>query len=412
MHKISELAGLFGLARSTLLYYDRIGILQPSARSRAGYRLYSDSDRKRLEQIRYYRQAGLELDEIRQLLSGKTINNKILQERLDSINREIQALQAHRRLLSGMLKTVEGGPGNLTRDFWLALQKSCGMDDAALKQWHIEFEMRDAAIHHNFLLSLGISEKEAILIRKLTHTMEDNTMNYYYELFEGLDMLGPSGPEHTRRALSLIPDLPQNPAVLDIGCGNGAQSRILAEELGRITAIDNHAPFLEQIKDPRIETRCASMNKLPFKPESFDLIWSEAAIYIIGFEEGLKQWRRYLKPGGYLAVSEVTWLVIDPPQEANNFWQREYPAITSPEANLETAIKSGYRIIDHFNLPAQTWRDYYDPIEQRLNDLEKKYAGIEEAQTVYAEVRHEIEIFNRFGDTYGYTFFILQKPSS
>lgn len=168
MYKISQLAEEFGLSRSTLLYYDRIGLLSPSARTQSDYRLYSPSDRKRLSAICSLRQAGLGVKDIRTILASVPDDTSIvIQRRLSEVGDEIRALQIKQRLLAGMLKARgEGGPeSTVNKEMFVAMLRAAGMDDAAMKRLHAEFERRAPEAHHAFLLSLGIPEKEALLIR-------------------------------------------------------------------------------------------------------------------------------------------------------------------------------------------------------------------------------------------------------
>ena len=169
MYRISELAREFGLSRSTLLYYDRIGLLTPSGRSEANYRSYSPSDRDRLETICSLRKAGMDMEVIRSILAAAGDDTTaVLQRRLADIGKEIHGLLTKQRLLAGMLKLQgEGGPtSTVDKDMFVSLLRAAGMDDNAMKQLHAEFERREPAAHHTFLLSLGVSEKEVLLIRK------------------------------------------------------------------------------------------------------------------------------------------------------------------------------------------------------------------------------------------------------
>jgi DNA-binding transcriptional MerR regulator len=168
MFRISELARQFGLSRSTLLYYDRIGLLTPSGRSDAGYRLYSRADRERLEAVCSFRQAGLGIGDIRSIMAAvgdDTIS--VIQQRLFAVGKEIEALQAKQRLLAGMLRLQgQGGPANaVDKEMFVALLRAAGLDDDAMRRLHTEFERKAPAAHHNFLLMLGIPEEETQLIR-------------------------------------------------------------------------------------------------------------------------------------------------------------------------------------------------------------------------------------------------------
>lgn len=167
-YKISQLARRCGLSRSTLLYYDRIGLLTPVARSAAGYRLYDEKDRQRLEAIRTYRQAGLTMEEIGRILDcEESPDAGILGNRLEAIAQQIRSLQAQQRVLSAMLKAVTGDfqPHDVDKKMWTSMLAAAGMDEAAMGRWHMAFETEAPKAHHAFLLSLGITEKEAHEIR-------------------------------------------------------------------------------------------------------------------------------------------------------------------------------------------------------------------------------------------------------
>ena len=169
MYLITELARHFGLSRSTLLYYNKIGLLKPSARSRAGYRLYSPADRDRLGTICSFRQAGLTIEDIQRLLSmEEDANRLVLQRRMRELGDEIRVLQTQQHLLARMLQvqSLDELPVTIDKRFWIEMLRAAGMDDAAMKKWHSEFERRAPEAHHRFLLTLGISEDEALFIRK------------------------------------------------------------------------------------------------------------------------------------------------------------------------------------------------------------------------------------------------------
>ena len=420
-YRITELGRRFGLSRSTLLYYDHIGLLQPSGRTQSDYRQYTQEDLARLERICFFRDAGLSLTEITRLLESANDDSSILERRLREIGREVAALKAQQRLLAGLLKTVATGveTSGLNQELWLGLQRACGMDEAALKRWHIEFERRAPNAHHDFLVGLGLSEKEATQVRMLTKNVEDNTMQmkYFFEVFEDLPRQGPGCQEATLRALSLLKDLPKKPKVLDIGCGCGMQTLILAQQLKtKILAIDNHRPMLDRldhsagINNLPIETRELSMMDMPFEQESFDLLWSEGSIFIIGLARGLKEFRTFIKPNGYLAFTEMCWFVPDPPEEIKAYMDSVYPDIKSVNEVRQMALASGYKVIESFNLPASAWwDDYYTPMLEHLKELRVKNAGVAEADEIYASCELEVEMFRRHSDSYGYTFFVLQK---
>lgn len=244
-------------------------------------------------------------------------------------------------------------------------------------------------------------------------------MDIFFEIHKDLPREGPGESEATRRALDLLrPHLPTQPLILDIGCGPGLQTLDLARYTkGKIVAIDTHTPFLNELEkraraaslSGRITTANESMFALPFPPASFDLLWSEGAIYILGFAEGLRAWKPLLKPGGCLGVTEISWLKANPPEKVAAYWEREYPGMRSLDENLERIHQAGYRLIEHFTLPASAWwENYYTPIEARLPALDEKYRGDAEAEALLAATREEIEFYREFSEWYGYVFYLMQ----
>jgi len=168
-YSISQLARLAGLSRSTLLYYDRLGVLVPRGRTATGYRRYAERDRRRLERICRYRDAGLTLKEIRAVLaSGGRPGARLLEQRMVETADRIRGLRHQQRLLAGMLHGIAGGglPSAVDKRVWVEMLRAAGMDDRAMHQWHREFERRAPEAHHEFLLSLGIPAGEAAGIRR------------------------------------------------------------------------------------------------------------------------------------------------------------------------------------------------------------------------------------------------------
>jgi Methylase of polypeptide chain release factors len=128
----------------------------------------------------------------------------------------------------------------------------------------------------------------------------------------------------TLKALGFIENLDEKSMIADLGSGTGAQTMVLAENTtGTITAIDLFPKFIDILNSNanrnsmqnRVNGIVGSMDNLPFQHEELDLIWSEGAIYNIGFKKGIDYWRQFLKKGGYLAVSEACWLTQDRPGE-------------------------------------------------------------------------------------------------
>ncbi|MFZ5444614.1 MAG: MerR family transcriptional regulator [Myxococcota bacterium] len=169
MHSVGRLARKHGLSRTTLLYYDRLRLLRPSARSPAGYRLYTDDDERRLEAICRYRKVGLTLEQIRTLLAGDASGTaRVLEARLDQLNAEIEALREQQRVIVRLLERPRAlrGTRSLDKARWVAILRGAGLDDAAMRRWHAEFERQAPQAHQDFLESLGLAKEEARRIRR------------------------------------------------------------------------------------------------------------------------------------------------------------------------------------------------------------------------------------------------------
>jgi ubiquinone/menaquinone biosynthesis C-methylase UbiE len=247
-------------------------------------------------------------------------------------------------------------------------------------------------------------------------------MDIFFELHQDLPREGPGDNPSTRKALALLVGLPPRPLILDIGCGPGMQTVELARcTNGKIIAIDTHQPFLEKLKQraqaeglsDKITTINMSMFALDFEAKSFDAIWSEGAIYIMGFEQGLRACQSLLKPGGYVTVSEICWLRPQPPSEVQTFWAANYPGMRTVEENLEIVRAAGYREVGHFVLPPSAWWEgYYTPQEARIAMLRTKYRDDVEAIQLLDESQLEIDLYWKYSDWYGYVFYIMQKAKA
>ncbi len=169
MYTVGRLASRFGLSRSTLLYYNAIGLLAPSARSAANYRLYSEADARTLERIKVYREAGLPLEVIGALLQEKDdAATPVLERHLQALSRDIARLREQQRRLGALLGDVQALRGSraLGKGQWVALLASSGMSDADMDAWHVAFEGNFPEAHQDFLESLGIAPQEIAVIRR------------------------------------------------------------------------------------------------------------------------------------------------------------------------------------------------------------------------------------------------------
>jgi DNA-binding transcriptional MerR regulator len=169
MLTIGHVAKKYALSRSTLLYYDSIGLLSPSGRSESNYRLYSEGDLLKMDRIKLFRSAGLSLKSIAALLDKQGSELDIaLEQRLFAINIEIQELRNQQKVILKVLKVknFEANTRVMTKEIWVSLLRAAGLDDAGMKNWHIEFEKTSPEGHQDFLESIGIEEDEVAEIRE------------------------------------------------------------------------------------------------------------------------------------------------------------------------------------------------------------------------------------------------------
>lgn len=246
--------------------------------------------------------------------------------------------------------------------------------------------------------------------------------SYFYEIYEAIPRQGPGDRDATLRAVRLLPGLSSGHRVLDIGCGAGAQTLDLARcTQARIVAVDNHEPFISRLTEhaarrgleDRIAATVGDMNDLPFPDGSFDAIWCEGAIFVVGFAKGLATWRRFLTPGGHLAVSELCWLRADHPAEVEAFFGDEGADIAELDVRRKTIVDSGYRLVGDFVLPAVGWWDnYYVPLQAELERFRVRHAGDPEALDVAARSQREIDLYRTYPAHFGYGFFVMQRDST
>ncbi len=250
-------------------------------------------------------------------------------------------------------------------------------------------------------------------------SIHDFDFNLICEYFSGLERQGPGSPEATIKALSFIGKLTGESQIADLGCGTGGQTMVLAQNTpGYITGIDLFPVFIDMFNlnavklniGGRVKGIAGSMDNLPFQDEELDLIWSEGAIYNIGYERGLNYWKKFLKPGGFIAVTEVSWFTEERPEEITRFWTDAYPEVDTVNNKIAIMQKAGYIPVAHFTLPENCWTEnFYIPQAEIQDGFLRKHKGNQAAIDFITCERHEAQLYMKYKDYYGYVFYIGKK---
>ena len=234
---------------------------------------------------------------------------------------------------------------------------------------------------------------------------------------------GPGGDSDTTRAIELANLTPSaSIKIADIGCGTGASALVLAQSLNsRVTAVDYLPDFLEELRrrakarslSDRIVALECSMDDLPFAEEEYDVIWAEGSIYNMGFESGAGYWKQFLKPGGLLVVSEITWLTRSRPAVIQQYWDAQYPEIGCASDKFGILERSGYSPAAYFTLPESSWlENYYRPLQNSFTDFLNRHENTDEAKAVVDAEQNEIALYKRYKCYYGYGVYIARKLRS
>lgn len=249
--------------------------------------------------------------------------------------------------------------------------------------------------------------------------INDFDFNLICEYFSSTKRQGPGSNEATLKALSMIKALPPNPMVADLGCGTGSSALILAKTLGsNVTALDLFPQFIDILHERAIEDGVeniingivGSMESLPFEKQSLDLLWCEGAIYNIGFERGMKEWSKFIKTGGYIAVTEPTWLTDYRPEEITTFWNEAYQEVETMPTKIQKMMDAGFAPVGSFVLPDECWTtNYYIPQHNAQEIFLQKHSNNEFAKELVKNQRHEAELYAKYKHYYGYVFYIGQK---
>jgi SAM-dependent methyltransferase len=243
----------------------------------------------------------------------------------------------------------------------------------------------------------------------------------FFAVYENLPRQGPGNRASALRALELCRDLPPFPAILDLGCGVGGQTLYLAEMTkGSILAIDSHAPSIERLKaaivarglSSRLRALVGDMARPGVPTASFDLVWSEGALYNIGLRNALRVCHDLLRPGGFLAFSDAVWRRENPPFEIKAGFDLDYPTMGWIDDDLAAIQESGFELVGHFTLPEEAWwDDFYTPMEERIAGLRDQYVSDPEALAILDQLAQEPRLHRRHSAFYAYEFFVARRPT-
>jgi len=203
--------------------------------------------------------------------------------------------------------------------------------------------------------------------------------------------------KYTRKAFRLLPEI-REPCILDVGCGSGVPTIELAKlSKGEVVGLDIDQSLIDELNrkigreslSNRVETRKCSLFEMDFPDESFDIIWAEGSISVIGFEKGLNEWRRLLKPGGFLVVHAETKSILN---------------------KLKKIPDLGYKLLNQYLLPEDAhWTEYYRPMEIRIKELRAKYKNNRGALQMLRRHQNEIDRVKRNPKGFSSAFYIMQK---
>ena len=236
------------------------------------------------------------------------------------------------------------------------------------------------------------------------------------KLHLGLERQGPGDTNYSNYILSLIPDLPKNPRIADIGCGAGVGTLLLAEKFkSKVRAVDFSREFLEDLMNRAkqrgledfVEAIECDMGSLDWKPETIDLLWSEGAAYNLTFEGALKAWRPLMVANGIAILSEMSYFTSEVPEAVRVYWQNAYSTIGTESENSNHANSSGFEILGIHRLPSRAWWDnYYGPLRERMDSIKCSKDSV--MQSVIKETDEEMKFFEEYSEYYGYSFYIMK----
>jgi ubiquinone/menaquinone biosynthesis C-methylase UbiE len=195
----------------------------------------------------------------------------------------------------------------------------------------------------------------------------------------------------------MLPKL-DRPRILDIGCGSGVPTMELARlGQGEVIAIDIDQSALDnltgKVRQAGLSDRVRAVNcsilDMTFPRESFDIVWSEGSIFVIGFNRGIQEWKRFLKPGGFMVIHDEKGDV---------------------QEKLQQISQCGYKLLGYFTLSQETWwTEYFAPLEKLIAESQISHASDPHTLEELGQARMELEMFRRNPERNNSVYFAMQK---
>ena len=238
----------------------------------------------------------------------------------------------------------------------------------------------------------------------------------FWYIHKNLPRQAPGSDASTQKLLKLA-NLPKTATdALDIGCGPGRSSLVLAEYGLHVTAIDTSDTLLDELRTSAkqkgygsaIKAENVSMFEMSYPDSSFDVVWAEGAAYIAGWEPAIRDWQRLLRPSGRMRLTECCWLTDKPTETARKYWNEGYPTMLTVGQATQKAQEHGLKVEATYTLPdSDWWEEYYSPIEKRLEDNKESTDAV--LQELMAAERQELAVRKSHALEYGYVGFVLSK---
>lgn len=266
--KISEFAKRAGITVKTLLHYDKIGLLSPSSKNKVGYRIYSDKDFLRLQQIVTLKFIGLSLNEIKELLEEKQGSiGEILSLQKD-------ALEEKKNHIESVLHVIERAEGELAVDGELRVDNLIEL---------IKLTNMEGVVREQYKTPENLNKRLSL------HSYNINKEDWSQWCFNNM-----SFKEDSR--------------ILELGCGTGDlwyKNKESIRDDWSVVISDFSESMLQKCKNEieklghNFTYKVIDIQNIPYEDNSFEVVIARHMIYLVpDIEKGLREIKRVLKKGG------------------------------------------------------------------------------------------------------------------